>query len=58
MVDAQAKTEKLIRLQTELQETESLLQLPSVQGNVRQVLENLRGDLEKQIAELDLLLRA
>jgi hypothetical protein len=45
--------DKLRRLQNELEETKILLRLPSVKGNVREVLENLKADLEKQIAALD-----
>jgi hypothetical protein len=45
--------DKLRRLPAELKETEALLRLPSVKGNVREVLENLKADLEKQITALD-----
>lgn len=47
-----AVLDKLRRLQTELEETKALLMLPRVQGNVRQVLQNLQADLEKQISDL------
>jgi hypothetical protein len=45
--------DKLRRLQGELEETKALLRLPSVKGIVREVLENLKADLEKQITVLD-----
>jgi hypothetical protein len=40
-------------MQIELEETKALLLLPRVQGTIRQVLENLRADLEKQIAQME-----
>jgi len=42
--------EKLQRLKQELKETRSLLASPNVKYLARWVLENLRDDLEKQIA--------
>ncbi len=45
--------EKLARLKQELKETESLLQSPRVSDTTRYVLNALRDDLKKQIAELD-----
>jgi hypothetical protein len=53
MAVEQGSWDKLRRLQQELQETKALLQLPRVEGNVRVVLENLKVDLEKQIARLE-----
>jgi hypothetical protein len=45
--------EKLQRLQMELEQTNALLLLPRVEGNVREVLQKLKLDLEKQLASLD-----